>query len=217
MSLGVNGAGNRAAVKELYLNPLPKDVGNVIVVLMSTGLERFDFLKNEKKTSGSENHQKWRTIWPSLSSPRERIGRLEEEYAKNVWSENTDIMEFILNVAEAQEFCRSRNYKFVCGSAFDFRNTKQWIEKKLGSDTHPWMQLIDWDNFISPPSCKDFMDYIIKLENHPKVSNFYDGREYCSHLAMPLQYITPCYHWTIEGNYKVAELLHNILKDKNLV
>ena len=217
MSLGVNGAGNRAAVKELYLNPLPKDIGNVIVVLMATGLERFDFLKNEKKTSGPENHQKWRTIWPSLSSPREGIGRLEEEYAKNVWSENTDIMEFILNVAEAQEFCRSRNYKFVVGSAFDFRNTKQWLEQKLGNDTHPWMQLVDWDNFISPPNSKDFMEYIIKLENHPKISNFYDGREYCSQLAMPLQYITPCYHWTIEGNYEVAKLLHSILKDKNLV
>jgi hypothetical protein len=120
-------------------------------------------------------------------------------------------------VAEAQEFCRSRNYKFVVGSAFDFRNTKQWLEQKLGNDTHPWMQLVDWDNFISPPNCKDFMEYIIKLENHPKVSNFYEGREYCSHLAMPLQYITPCYHWTIEGNYEVAKLLHSILKDKNLV
>lgn len=47
MNLGVNGAGNRAAVKELYLNKhlLPSDVGNVIVILMSTGIDRFDFLK----------------------------------------------------------------------------------------------------------------------------------------------------------------------------
>jgi len=217
MSLGVNGAGNRAAVKELYLNPIPKDVDNVVVVLMATGIERFDFLKNEKKTSGPENHQKWRTIWPTVSSLRPGIGKLEEEYAKNVWSENIDAMEFIMNIAEAQEFCRSRNYKFVFGSAFDNRISKQFIEKKLAEDKHQWINLINWDEFIFPPTGKDFMEYIIKLENHPKISNFYSGREYCNQLSMPVKYITPCYHWTIEGNYEIAKLLHGILKDKNLI
>jgi hypothetical protein len=217
MSLGVNGAGNRAAVKELYLNPLPSNVGNVVVVLMSTGLERFDFLKNEKRTSGSENHQKWRTIWPSLSSPREDIGRLEEEYAKNVWSEKVDIMEFLMNVAEAQEFCRSRNYKFVFGSAFDSRITQEYFKKHLAEDADSWLSLINWDNFIFSSGCNDFMEHIRKLENHPNVLKFHDGREYCNQLSMPLQYITPCYHWTIEGNYEIAKLLHGILKDKNIV
>jgi hypothetical protein len=217
MNLGVNGAGNRAAIKELYLNPLPTDVGNVVVVLMATGLERFDFLKNEKKTSGPENHQKWKTIWPVLDSDRGEVAKLEKAYANNVWSEKTDAMEFLMNIAEAQEFCRSRNYKFVFGSAFDARINRQYFENKLGDDVLPWINLVDWNNFISPTDCSDFMHYIRKMENHPKILKFYEGREYCSQLNIPLRYLTPCYHWTIEGNYEVAKIMHNILKDKNLV
>lgn len=217
MSLGVNGCGNRAAIKELYLNPLPQDVGNVVVILMATGLERFDFLKNEKKTSGPENHQKWKTIWPVLDSDRGEVAKLEKAYAHNVWSEKTDVMEFLMNVAEAQEFCRARNYKFVFGSAFDDRINKTHFENKLDDDVRPWINLVNWDNFISPSGCTDFMHYIRKMENHPKIQKFYEGREFCSQMNVPLQYLTPCYHWTIDGNYLIAKTMHKILKDKNLV
>jgi hypothetical protein len=217
MNLGINGAGNRAAIKELYLNPLPSDVGNVIVVLLATGIERFDFLKNEKITSGAENHQKWRTVWPTIDSNRGSVAKLEKEYAMNVWSPKTDAMEFLMNIAEAQEFCRSRNYKFVFGSAFDNRINENFILKELKEDVAHWMHLVDWKNFISPAGCSDFLEYTRKLENHPQVVDFYDGRQYCSQLDMPLRYITPCYHWTIEGNYEIAKCIFNILKDKNLV
>jgi hypothetical protein len=217
MNLGINGAGNRAAIKELYLNPLPSNVGNVIVVLLATGIERFDFLKNEKTTSGPENHQKWRTIWPTIDSNRGSVAKLEKEYAMNVWSTKTDAMEFLMNVAEAQEFCRSRNYKFVFGSAFDSRINENSILKELKEDAAQWMHLVDWKNFISPKGCSDFLEYTRKLENHPKVLDFYNGRQYCSQLDMPLTYITPCYHWTIKGNYEIAKCIFNILKDKNLV
>jgi hypothetical protein len=126
-------------------------------------------------------------------------------------------MEFLMNVAEAQEFCRSRNYKFVFGSAFDDRINENFILKELKEDASDWMHLVDWKNFISPAGCSDFLEYARKLENHPTVLDFYNGRQYCSQLDMPLKYITPCYHWTIEGNYEIAKCIFNILKDKNLV
>jgi hypothetical protein len=214
MSLGVNGAGNRAAIKELYLNPLPDNVGNVVVILMATGVERYDFLKNDKVTSGPENHQKWKTIWPTLSSKREGIGDLEKQYATHVWSQKTDAMEFILNVAEAQMFCKSKNYKFLFGSAFDSRINKEWLQSKLDDDAEQWINMIDWNNYICPENCEDFMHYVRKLENHPDITDFYGGQLVMSKMSTPLKYLTPCYHWTIDGAYEVAKEIHNILKIK---
>lgn len=217
MSLGVNGAGNRAAVKELYLNPLPDNVGNVVVILMATGMERFDFIKNEKKTSGPENHQKWRTIWPTINSGRGDISKLEDHYATYVWSKKTDSMELLLNIAEAQQFCKSKGYHFVFGSAFDDRINKEYIENVLEEDAHDWIDIVDWNNYICPKLCTDFMHYIRNLENHPKVTGFIETYNYVSKLQSPLKYITPCHHWTIDGAYEVSKVIYEILKDRNVV
>jgi hypothetical protein len=217
MSLGVNGAGNRAAVKELYLNPLPPDVGHVIVILMSTGIERFDFLKNNKTTSGPENHQKWKTIWPSISSERADIGDLEMQYAKHVWSEKTDAIEFLLNVAEAQSFCKANNYTFLFGSAFEERINKKDLSRILNEDLKTYIDTVDWDNYICPTDCTDFMNYIRKIENNPNITDFYNGQLFASKMSQPLTYITPCYHWTIEGSNLVAKEIYKILKEKKIL
>lgn len=217
MSLGVNGAGNRAAVKELYLNPLPDDIGNVIVILMATGMERFDFIKNEKQTSGPENHQKWRTIWPNLSLERGDIGVLEKNYAEKVWSEKTDVMEFLLNVAEAQQFCNSKGYRFVFGSAFSDRINKTIIESLLEDDVHDWINIVDWNDYICPHDCTDFMHYIRKLENNDNLTSFWKSQQYVSKLQKPLTYITPCHHWTPHGAKEVARVILEILKSRKMV
>lgn len=217
MSLGVNGAGNRAAVKELYLNPLPDDVGNVVVILMATGTERFDFLKNEKETSGPENHQKWRTIWPTINRDRGDIWKLEEQYATHVWSKKTDVMELLLNIAEAQQFCKSKGYHFMFGPAFDDRINKEYIEHALEEDVHDWINVVNWNSYICPESCTDFMQYIRNLENHPAVTGFWQTQQYVSKLQSPLKYITPCHHWTKEGAYEVSKVIYEILKSRNIV
>lgn len=217
VSLGVNGAGNRAAIKELYLNPLPDNLGNVVVILMATGIERFDFLKNDRKTSGPENHQKWKTIWPMTEGLRKDIGNLEQQYAKYVWSDETDTMEFLLNLAEAQSFCKSKNYKFLFGSAFDDRVNKKKLDECLSADSKSWLSLVDWNNYMCPANCNDFMDYIRKLENHPKITDCYNGHKFALTMSQPLRYITPCYHWTSDGSFAVAREIFKILKVRKLV
>lgn len=217
VSLGVNGAGNRAAIKELYLNPLPENLGNVIVILMATGIERYDFLKNDRTTSGPENHQKWKTIWPAAKAFRPGIGNLEQQYAKYVWSSETDAMELLLNLAEAQNFCKLNNYKFLFGSAFDDRINKQKLDKCLPADSKSWLNLVDWNNYICPAKCDDFMHYIRKLENHPEITDCYNGNKYALTMTQPLKYITPCYHWTSNGSFAVAKEIFKILKVRNLV
>lgn len=215
MSLGVNGAGNRAAVKELYLNPLPDNLGNVIVILMSTGIERFDFLKNERHTAGPENHQKWMTIWPSLDSPRINVDKIEEQYAKQIWSSSTSAVEYLLNVADAENFCRVRGYKFYFGSAFDESISKEVLKKHLDYYSS-LIDIVNWDNFISPQGHGTFMNYIRSLEPNPNVKqDLNSANKYVNKLDKPLQYITPCFHWTPAGSYQVAKEINKILKKGN--
>lgn len=211
-NLGVNGAGNRAAVKELHLNPLPKNLGNVIVILMSTSINRFDFLKSETITSGPENHQKWQTMWPVLSD-RGPISNMEREYCNWLWSERTGSLEFLLNVAEAQTFCLANGYKFFFASAFDPLINRLFLEREL-RDYSNLIDIVNWNNFLCPQGFDHFMDYICSMENNPKFSKFIDGNSYFGSLEMPLKYITPCSHWTIEGNHEVAKKIYELIKNK---
>ena len=155
-NLGVNGAGNRAAVKELYLNPLPANLGNVVVILMATGIERFDFLKQSDATAGPEGHQKWQTIFPAATN-RGSISAIDTEYLKQIWTQRNDALEFLFNVADAHSFCKANNYKFVFASAFDQFINKEQILINL-EDRSQYHTMIDWDAYIPPASGKTFMD-----------------------------------------------------------
>ena len=212
-NLGVNGAGNRATVRELYLNPLPKNLGNVIVILMATGIERFDFLKQEDSTAGIDWHQKWQTIFPTISD-RGPISILEREYFKQIWSPRGDALEFLFTVREVQDFCAVNNYKFLFTSAFDTHINKQTLSMDLKSKKE-YIDIIDWDNYISIPNRESFMDMVNQLENEYR--NIHDIHKHQSKLKMPSKYITPCSHWTIEGNRVVAEYLFEEFKKRNLI
>jgi hypothetical protein len=214
LNLGVNGAGNRAAVKELYLNSLPPDVGDVIVILLSTGLERFDFLKNERETSGPQNHQKWLTIFPSIDSSRGNVAQLELAYAKTVWSRKTSSVEYLLNVADAQAFCKSKNYKFFFSTVFDKCARRDELLLSL-EEYKNLIDIVDWSDCLTVPGNDHIMDYVCKLENHPKITNFQNSGDFIRSLDMPLTYITPCCHWTPKGNFEVAKLLHQLLVSKD--
>ena len=213
-SLGVNGAGNRAAVKELYLNPLPKNLGNVVVVLMATGIERFDLFKQSDATAGTNWHQKWQTIWPTVTD-RGPISLLEKQYLEQIWSPRNDALEFLLNVRDAQNFCKANGYKFLFASAFDSQISRSNLLKDLGNKLK-YIDVADWNEFIAIPNRNSFMDMINQL----------DGNNYCSmheifqrnaSATMPSKYITPCSHWTIEGQLKVAEYLFKEMTQRKMV
>ena len=215
-NLGINGTGNRGAVKELYLNSLPKDLGNVIVILMSTGVDRFDFLKNDYKTSGENNHQKWQTIWPIVGD-RGPISVIEKVYAELLHSFRVTTTEYLLNVADAQSFCRARGYKFLFTSAFDTHIDKKLMTREL--DRNPeYINIVDWNDYITLDDGNlSYMDMIAKLENNPKCQSFHQMHAYCSTLSEPLEYITPCAHWTIKGQGIVAQDLYKQMIKHNLL
>ncbi len=213
VNLGVNGAGNRATARELYLNPLPENLGNVIIVLMATGIERFDFLKQKDDTAGLDWHQKWQTIFPTISD-RGPISRLEREYFEQIWSHRNDALEFLFTVKELQNFCKANGYKFLFSSAFDTSINKEDIEKALG-DKKQHINIIDWEDYITIPNRKSFMDMVNQLENPYK--SIHEIHAVHSKLKMPTKYITPCSHWTIEGNKVVADYIFEEIKKRNLI
>lgn len=212
-NLGVNGAGNRAAIRELYLNPLPSKLNNVIVILMATGIERFDFLKRSDKTAGINWHQKWQTIWPTISD-RGPISKLEKEYLEQIWSMRNDAFEFLFNIRDAQNFCRANNYKFLFSSAFDSQINRDTLMTDL-KDKSNYIDVADWSEFISFKNHKSFMDVINRLEGN-KEQSIHEIHERAAASPVPSRYITPCAHWTIEGQLKVAELLYQEIAARGL-
>ena len=214
-NLGVNGAGNRAAVKELYLNPLPANLGNVVVILMATGIERFDFLKQSDATAGPEGHQKWQTIFPAATN-RGSISAIDTEYLKQIWTQRNDALEFLFNVADAHSFCKANNDKFVFASAFDQFINKEQILINL-EDRSQYHTMIDWDAYIPPASGKTFMDMVRNLEGITNRLTQTDAHAYYQKLDVPSKYVTPCFHWSVEGCKVVAGYMFDELTKRNII
>jgi hypothetical protein len=212
-NLGMNGGGNRATIKELYLYPLPPNLGNVIVILMATGIERFDLFKQKDNTAGKNWHQKWQTIWPCVSDSRGPLAKLEKEYLEQIWTLRGDALEFLLNVKDIQNVCKANGYKFMFASAFDHVIDPVEIKRHL-DDKVEFFNIVDWSTFISIPNRKTFMDYISQLEK-PGYLSMSERFAKNSTMKMPTKYITPCSHWTIEGQFKAAEYLFNTMKEND--
>lgn len=201
INLAVNGVGNRAASKEIYLNPIPKTTGNVIVIFMISGLQRFDFLK----TSYSNNaHMNWLTIWPIPDLHKgQPIEKVEQWYSIHGHSDKTSIIETLMAISDVANFCKANGYEFLFANAFDelFDITK--MQHVLGDDQH-LLNIIDWKRFISTNFTLEF------LKKESKDLNLW---KFTSNLQVPSKYITPCSHWTIEGQRVVAEHIYKFLKE----
>ena len=201
INLAVNGVGNRAAAKEIYLNTIPKTSGKVVVIFMISGLQRFDFLKPEYNGT---DHMRWLTIWPIPDLHKgEPIEKVEQWYAWHGHSDKTSIIETLTAISEVSNFSKANGYEFVFANAFDplFDFTK--MEEVLGSDKD-LLNIVDWSKFIPNNFTLDFL----KIES--KETNLW---AYTSKLKTPSTYITPCSHWTIEGQRVVAEHIYKFLKE----
>ena len=138
-------------------------------------------------------------------------------YAELLHSFRVTTTEYLLNVADAQNFCRARGYKFLFTSAFDTHISKNVMAKDL--DRNPeYIDIVDWDDYITLDDGNiTYMDMIAKLENNPQCQTFHQMHAYCSKFTMPLEYITPCAHWTIKGQGIVAADLYKQMIKHNLL
>lgn len=222
-NLGMNGGGNRATIKELSLYPLPRNVGNVIVILLATGLERYDFFKHPNNGTayygyGPDKiwHQKWQTIFPVANSDRGDAADLQTAYYNLVWSERNDILEFILNIKDLENLCKANGYKFLFAPAFNGQINRETFKDTLVEKEQHLVDLIDWNNYVWVPKKGDFMQYVARMEKK-KYRDMYDIFDERRHTKMPSKYITPCSHWTIEGQYEVAKYLFKVISERGYV
>ena len=208
VNLGCLGTGNRAAVKALYLNPKIKlsNAKEVTVVLMLSGMERFDFINNT-----FPDHHHFFTMWPNPWDKNTTNKKLWECYAEDIWSEKFSCVETLLNIRDAEIFCKAQGWRFVVASAFDVRVTRDHFLTSMGTIHEELIDTIPWDQFIYPRGYRTFMELLTRLEGldeQAAVGGFY---EYCQKLAGPTDYMTPCAHPSQNGYRIMAEEIHNFL------
>lgn len=200
-NLAVNGVGNRAAAKEIYLNNIPKTNGKVIVAFMISGLQRFDFLKQEFI---GKDHMRWLTIWPIPDLHKgDPIEKVEQWYARYGHSDKTSIIETLTSIAEVANFSKANGYEFVFANAFDPLFDISRMKELLGEDNN-LLNMVDWSKYVPINFTSEF------LKKEPGADNLWS---FASGLKMPSKYITPCNHWTIEGQRLVAEHIYKFLKE----
>jgi len=224
INLGHSGTGNRCAIKELYLNPSLRLnlASEVIVVYMLSGIERFDFA--HKELDNDQHH--FYAMWPNSWDPNCANPELWKAYADVVHSDKFMVVELLLNILEAQEFCRSRGFKLVVTNAFDQRVTRDWITKVFGGvqeaiknkfNTDPKFfnvekiaDQFDWKTFCYPNGRITFMEILCELEGRAELAmgGFY---KYYTSQDLSSEYITNCAHPSRKGHAVIAKELHKWL------
>ena len=212
INLGITGKGNRAAVKELYLNPALKleNASGGIMVLMLSGIERFDFINKEYL----DHH--FYTMWPNPQDEKSTNTQLWEAYAKDLWSEKFILIETLMNIREGEIFAKAHGFDFVVSCAFDQRVHKEYFYEHLGKEHSELIESLPWDKFLYPKECKSFMELLLNYDGHPELANgnFY---EYYSKLKYPTEYITNCMHPTQTGYAVMAEEIYEFCKLKGYI
>lgn len=209
VNLGVIGTGNRAAVKELYLNPSVnlQDVSSGVLIYMLSGIERLDLLN---KTFPSNRH--FDTIWPTPDHDSE----LWRVYAKQVWSDKFSAIETLLNIKEAETYAKANNLSLVLISAFEQRYTPEWFTRMIGSEHTELIDTVPWDKFFKPKGYYSFIELLLDLEGKKELAGG-SWYSYYTQMKTPSKYITNCCHPTIAGYSVIAEEIYKHLTSKGLV
>lgn len=225
INFGMVGRGNRASVKQLSMHPAFKfdTIKEKIVIFMLTGMERFDFVHKNLN-----QHVHFKTMWPTDSYVGED-GPLWKEYLNCVWSERSATIELILNIHEAQTWCKANDAKLILMSAFSTDYNSETFYKKIkGEKTkenylygnvhylNELMSMINWDLFLRPDGYNCVADLLCHLEGRDDLigvessAKYYDYA-YSSKFMSKGGYITPCAHPSIEGHKEVAKSIYDYI------
>jgi hypothetical protein len=230
VNFGYSGNGNRAAVKALTtMHPeLNLEAAkNKIVIFYVGQFCRFDFFNNY----GITGHNIFQTVWPHNPGDHMEPGRQElwRGYATTVWNEKTEVLEFISNVVEVQNWCKLNNAKLVIVNSFEPKFDKTYIESVL-LKTNKWgddavlkhlLHSINWDNVMPiPKGYNSICDLLSDKEDKPEFigleHNWYGwALDHCrdNKSFTPNGYFTPCAHPTIKGHELIAKIIFDYIKN----
>jgi hypothetical protein len=216
VNMGHAGIGNRGIVKQLYIQDRHiKNADEVIVILLLSGLERFDFVRKDYK---GKERLSFQAMWPNPQDENATHPELWKAYTDDIYSEKFIAVELILNILEAQTYCKAHGYKFIFASAFDERANKTWLLKTLCGmlpmlepENKSLIEQIDWNNYLYPKGYNSFIEYLLRLDGQ---SRFAQGGwwKYYTNLPAPSEYITNCAHPTRKGHEVIANELYNFIK-----
>lgn len=228
INLGMTGRGNRGAVKELYLHPELKleSFKEKIVIYMLSGMERFDFIhKNYNE------HIHYITMWPNFQNADVNQKKLWDYYLEYIWNDRFGAIEMILNIAEAQTWCKANNATLYLVSAFrpDYRK-ENFIEMikgdkndeqnyLYGNDNYinQLINIIDWNRFIRLSNYNCVTDFLCHLEKNEKLINVNDSRGFWEFVEKidkisDKGYVTKCGHPSVTGHKEIAKILYEEIK-----
>jgi hypothetical protein len=215
INLGMRGCGNRAAVKELYLHPdlnlhLAKEK---IVVYMLSGMERFDFINKE-----FNDHHHFFAMWPNPWDKGATNLKLWEAYAEDIWDDKFGYIEMLLNIAEAQTWCKANNAKFIIVNAFRRDYIKEMYRHILTKEHEKGLiDVIQWDNYLYPRGYSCMTDLLVHLEGRDDLlgGGFY-GWAMGHDKLTPKGLFTKCSHPSHEGHRIIAETIYDYLNEDGL-
>jgi hypothetical protein len=231
INFGMVGRGNRAAVKQLSMHPAFRfdKIKEKIVIFMLTGMERFDFVHKNLN-----QHVHFKTMWPSDSyQGEEKV--LWNEYLTQVYSNRSATIELILNIHEAQTWCRANNAKLILMSAFstDY-NRETFYERIRGEKTEEnylygnihyleeLMSMVNWEVFLRPDGYSCVADFLCHLEGRDDLigiessAKYYDYA-YSSKKISKSGFITPCAHPSINGHKEIARSINDYIVKNDLL
>jgi hypothetical protein len=206
LNFGNRGGGNRSSVKELYLrsDQIPDDVEDIIVIFMLSGKERFDFVQRGVELQ-SDHH--FYTAFPNST----KKNPVWLAYSNHIHSDQASVVETIMNICEAETWCKANNAKLIVCSAFDTTITEQSFSDMLPKNKKWFSDLVNWDEFFRPEGYDTMLHMLIdRQENgsteverlkHGAYWNEYAGKFPCK------EWVTPCCHPTNKGHKLIAKLL----------
>jgi len=228
INFGIRGCGNRATIKELYMNPAIRWdlIKEIIVIYCPSGIERFDFINDVWN-----EHFHWKCMWPSWEGQDDpERQNLWRGYGKLIWSEKFGVFENLTHVQELLTWCQLKNAKLIVTPGFDRRYTKSHFEHSLkqnisrdisGNRTDPgitlfsqsvdqWINLWPWDKMFEPDGYETIIDLCIGQE--PTLTN----KDYFFQFigtGSPNMWVTPCAHPSAKAHDLFASLLHEYINE----
>ena len=203
INLGQKGRGNRAAVKELYLNNIDPNAEKLVVCQLS-GMARFDWVQIGPNI-------RWNNFFPIF--PDRNGNALWRGYAECGSSDQQQAVDCLLNIMELQNWCKLNNAKLLMFSGFDMQIDPDKLSSMIDPSKSHWVSLVDWGYFWKPLGNRTLMEVLVResepnlseKELQPIIAYEYFNRYKKEGFAMGL--ITPCGHPSYHGHIRIADLI----------
>jgi len=214
VNLGVRGIGNRAAVKQLYFADVDWNSSTGYIVLMLSGLERFDFFQltpvrhQDQYDHHGYAHYKWRTMWPFDSEhPQDKL--LWGCYARDLYSEQFTNSETLMALLELQTFCEAKGYEMIVANAYNIDPPSQTLREHTGD---MWTRF-NWRRYLHGTTEYTAMaQLLISMDGLLTWDTWNQHHSVYPKLPWPAEYLTNCIHPTVKGYTVIADELARFMQ-----